>query len=382
MPAPLTVMHLLPSLHSGGVEQVVLELGEGLSAQGVRNIVVSSGGSMVPKLKEQGSIHYARSIGKKSLFTLREVPRMKRLILKERPNILHLHSRVPAWVGYLAWKMIPADQRPGLVTTFHGFYSVNAYSKIMTRGQRIIAVSGCMRDHILEKYPRTPADIIRVIPNTIDPALDRYGYRPSDAWLREWHTMYPELAGKYTLCLPGRITRLKGHLDLIPILQGLRAAGLPAHAVIVGEVKKGKTAYKEELVRAFDKAGLTSCITWTGHRRDLRNVLCACDVTLSLTHVPESFGKTTLEALALGRPVAGYSHGGVGEQLNVFLPEGNVPPLDTAVMVDTLTQWYTYPPETPREIPPPYRREDMIRAHLDVYRELLPAIPEPEQKTT
>lgn len=367
----MKIMHLLPSLQSGGVEQVVLELGEGLTAAGTENIVVSAGGAMVPALESTGARHITLDIGRKSLATFLQVSKVKQLITRERPDILHLHSRVPAWVGFLATKGLTTSVRPSVVTTFHGFYSVNFYSKIMTRGQRIIAVSQSVREHILKAYPKTPANRICVIPNSIDPSAVFCGYRPSEAWMNEWHHSFPELDGKYTLCLPGRITRLKGHEDLIAILSSLREHGIPAHAVIVGETKRGKEAYRLELENAFAAAGLADAVTWTGHRTDFRDVLCACDITLSLTHVPESFGKTTLEALALGRPVAGYAHGGVEEQLKTFLPTGLIPPGDTHTMANLLAQWYTERPATPKEIPAPYRRTDMINAHIRLYEELL-----------
>ena len=367
----MKVMHLLPSLSSGGVEQVVLELCEGLGRHGVENVVVSAGGAMVPLLEAAGARHIIMPIGKKSLFTLGQVGKLRRLLLAERPDVLHLHSRVPAWVGYLACKRLPKGDRPALVTTFHGFHSVNWYSAIMAKGDKVVAVSRCMKEHILAHYPHTAEGDIVVIPNSVDTDANPAGYRPSEAWLKDWQTAYPELEGKYTLCLPGRITRLKGALHLVPVLQTLRAEGVPAHAVIVGECKKGKESFKEEVKQAFAAAGLADCVTWTGHRRDLRDVLSVCSVTLSLTTQPESFGKTTLDALALGRPVAGYEHGGVGEQLDIFLPEGKVPTCDTAAMAAKLLDWYRNGAPAPAlPVPPPYRRADMIDAHLALYRSL------------
>ncbi len=369
----MKVMHLLPSLSSGGVEQVVLELCQGLCAcgQGVECIVVSAGGGMVEAIEAAGARHITRPIGRKRLSTLLEVKRMVRLLRQEKPDILHLHSRVPAWVGHLACRRLHADERPKVVSSFHGFHSVNFYSGIMAKGDSVIAVSRCMKQHILDNYPNTPEGSICVIPNSVDTTLNRPDYRPGEAWWQQWRQDYPELAGKYTLCLPGRITRIKGAAHLVPLLGELRRRGIPAHAVIVGETKKGKEAYREELAAGFAEEGLADAVTWTGHRRDLRDVLCACDVTLSLTLQPESFGKTTLEALALGRPVAGYEHGGVGEQLDVFLPEGRVPTGDPLAMADKLAQWYRYAPSPKLPVPPPYRREDMIGAHLALYESLL-----------
>jgi glycosyltransferase involved in cell wall biosynthesis len=240
----------------------------------------------------------------------------------------------------------------------------------MARGERVIAVSRCMREHILENYPRTPQESIIVIPNSVDSDRFRPDYTPSKEWMDTWQAQYPELAGKYTLCLPGRITRLKGAPHLVPVIAHLRSKGIPAHAVIVGETKKGKEAYRDEVAAEFAAAGLSDCVTWTGHRRDLADVLCACDITLSLTLQPESFGKTTLEALALGRPVAGYEHGGVGEQLEQFLPEGRVPACNPQAMAELLEKWYSQRPVPRTPVPAPYRRQDMIQAHIDLYSAL------------
>lgn len=366
----MKVMHLLPSLSSGGVEQVVLELCEGLCAAGIENVVVSAGGSMVPAIEACGARHITRAIGKKSLFTLFQVGKTAQLIRAEKPDVLHLHSRVPAWVGHLACKRLKPAERPVIVSSFHGFHSVNGYSAIMAKGDRVIAVSRCMRHHILENYPETPADRIVVIPNSVDATIYNPEYKPQKEWTTKWESDYPELKGKYTLCLPGRITRLKGAPHLGPILSYLRSKEIPAHAVIVGETKKGKESYREEVQAGFEAEGVADCVTWTGHRRDLADVLCACDVTLSLTLQPESFGKTTLEALSLGRPVAGYEHGGVGEQLEQFLPDGMVPAGDTRAMAQLLEKWYTERPVPKTPVPAPYRRQDMIDAHIALYKQL------------
>ena len=80
-------MHLLPSLASGGVEQVVLELCQGLTEQGIENIVVSAGGAMVPAIEEAGAKHHLRPIGKKSLFTLLQIGKLAKLIKTEKPDI-------------------------------------------------------------------------------------------------------------------------------------------------------------------------------------------------------------------------------------------------------------------------------------------------------
>ena len=326
---------------------------------------------MVPLIEQAGARHIRLPLEKKGLQLIPAVFALARVIRREQPQILHAHSRIPAWVARLALKLLRAERRPVMVTTFHGFHSVSAYSGIMASGRVVIAVSRCMREHILTHYPHVPAERIRVIPNSVDTERNYPGFTPGADWLREWQQQYPELAGKYTLCLPGRITRIKGCAHLVPILTELHRRGVPAHAVIVGETKRGKEKLRRELESAFAEAGLTRHVTWTGHRSDLREVLAVCSVTLSLTLKPESFGKTVLEALALGRPVAGYEHGGVGEQLEQYLPEGKIPVGDTTAMAERLAAWYHTPPTHQRPVGAPYRRQDMIDSHLELYRTLI-----------
>ena len=92
---PLTVLQLLPALESGGVERGTLELGAGLVRAGHRSLVISAGGQLVSRLTGQGSEHIEWPIGKKSLWTLRLVRRLRRLLRDNRVDILHARSRFP-----------------------------------------------------------------------------------------------------------------------------------------------------------------------------------------------------------------------------------------------------------------------------------------------
>lgn len=357
-------------MESGGVEQVVLELGKELSKKNINNLVISNGGRLVEQLEKEGTRHKTLPIGKKSLKTIFQIGKLANIIREEKPDILHIHSRVPAWVAFFALKTLPEEMRPATVTSVHGLYSVSFYSAIMTKGDRIIAVSECTRNYITNNYPKTKKSSIRVIPNSIDPALYNQQYRPSDNWLTNWFGDYPHLQNKYTLCLPGRLTRIKGHLDIIPIIQKLTEKNIPAHVVIVGEASKSKQSYKQELLEKFDAAGIAKHITWTGHRSDLINILSVCNVTLSLSLKSESFGKTTLEALALGKPVLGYSHGGVKELLETIFPAGLIEPGHIETATNKLTDWFNALPAITEKIPYEYTISGMIDAHINTYKEL------------
>lgn len=320
----LTVLQLLPSLESGGVERGTLEVADELVRRGHRSLVISAGGRMVASLERGGSTHIKWNIGVKSLFTLRYVPHLRRLMKEQRIDIVHARSRLPAWIAYLAWRGMDKATRPRFVTTVHGLYSVNRYSAIMTRGERIIAVSNTARDYLLNNYPQVDPQRIEVIPRGVDPTEFPYGYKPSSDWLASWHRHFPQLKDKFVLTLPGRLTRLKGHDDFITLMARLKNDGLAVHGLIVGGEDPKRKAYARALRARVIAEKLSDTITFTGQRDDMRDIYAVSNVVLSLSTKPESFGRTVLEALSLGVPVVGYDHGGVGEILRTVFPTGSV----------------------------------------------------------
>ncbi|MBQ2379372.1 MAG: glycosyltransferase, partial [Akkermansia sp.] len=130
----MKIMHILPSLTSGGVEQVVLEQCEGLIKAGHDSVVVSGGGAMVEDIERTGARHFTLEVGKKGLRIPFVIRKLAQLINEEEPDVLNLHSRLPAWYAHLAVKKLPMGKRPKIVATFHSYYSVTPYSAIMTKG--------------------------------------------------------------------------------------------------------------------------------------------------------------------------------------------------------------------------------------------------------
>jgi glycosyltransferase involved in cell wall biosynthesis len=366
----MKVLQILPELNAGGVERVVMVLSDHLMTNGHQSVVVSNGGRLVPVLEKSGAGHITLPVHRKSLASLFQVRSLRCILEQERADILHIHSRVPGWIAWLAWRKMKPQSRPRLVSTVHGFYSVNAYSAIMTRGERVIAVSECIRDYVREKFPRTPAERVCLVRHGIDPQNSLRGFQPDVGWRAEWQNEFPQFTGKQLLVLPGRITRLKGHEDFLKLVAALRPTHPQVHGVIVGDTHPRKRAYLGELQQLVTQLGLSNDITFVGHRADLREVLAVSDLTFSLSTSPESFGLTTLEALALGRPVVGYDHGGVGELLRELFPAGRVPVRDEAALLATTQQLLVLHP-TPAVVKEPFTLDAMCCGTLDVYRELL-----------
>jgi glycosyltransferase involved in cell wall biosynthesis len=318
----LTVLQVLPALQSGGVERGTLEVGKYLVDHGHRSLVISAGGRMVEQLQREGSEHFAWDIGKKSPWTLRLIGPLRRFLAEQRVDILHVRSRMPAWICYLAWKGMDPASRPHFVTTVHGPYSVGRYSAVMTKGERVIVISEMIRKYVLENYNHVDPGKLRLIYRGVDSEEFPYGYKPSEAWLNQWHKDFPQTRGKRLITLPARITRWKGQEHFIDLVNALRKDHPDIHGLMVGGLDPRRRQFEETLRNKVRTLGLEQAITFTGHRSDLREIMSISSLVLSLSVEPEAFGRTTLEALRLGIPTAGYGHGGVGETLRAIYPAG------------------------------------------------------------
>lgn len=365
---PLTVVQLVPALDAGGVERGTLEVARGLVRRGHRAIVVSGGGRLVSALEQAGAEHVTLDIGRKSPLVVGTVGALRRLLETSRADIVHARSRLPAWIGLLALRGVRETRRPGFVTTVHGPYSVNGYSGVMVRGERVIAISNFIRDYILRNYPRTDPSRVRTIHRGVDAAEFPRGHRPDAAWLSAWNAQFPRLRDEPLITLPGRITRWKGHADFIRLVQLLRTRGVRVHGVVAGGAEPRRAAFLKELEDQVRAAGLEAAITFTGVRADLREIMAISRVVLSLANEPEGFGRTALEALCLGVPVVAYDHGGATEVLNAMLPQGLVAPADVGAAADRVQAFLAEGPAV--TAPNPFTLERMLEQTLSVYAEL------------
>jgi glycosyltransferase involved in cell wall biosynthesis len=368
--APLTVVQLLPALESGGVERSTLEIAQALVDAGHRAIVVSAGGRLVPRLQAMGAEHVALDIGRKSLLTLRHVRTLRALLARGNADIVHARSRLPAWIGVLALRGMPASQRPRLVTTVHGLNSPSRYSAVMTRGERVICVSRSVRDYVLRHYPDTDPSKLRTIPRGIDTAAFPRVAHP-DGGARAWAAAaHPALGGNGPLLLlPGRGTRLKGHADALALLGRLRSEGLDARLWLPGARERGREQYIADLEAEARLGGFAEAVAFTPATDEIAQAYAASDLVLQVSRKPESFGRTVLEALSVGRPVLGWRHGGVGELLDELQPAGAVAPFDAAQLHRSARELLAHPPSPPARIP--YTLSAMQEATLAVYAELI-----------
>lgn len=341
----ITVMQLLPELNSGGVERGTLEMGRFLVQKGHHSIVVSGGGRLVEQLEAEGSLHIKKTIGSKSPMALVHILPMRHLMKKHRIDVLHLRSRMPAWVGYIAWLMFLKKRRPLLVTTFHGFYSVNAYSEIMTKGEGVIAVSESIKKHIKDNYQRE--NNVRLIFRGVE--ID--SFNPEKVERQRYEKLCHDWSisrDKPIIMLPGRLTRLKGQEIFLRSL--LLVKNREYLAILVGDTEDNP-GYTQELREIIIANNLSSHVKLVGHCSDMPAAFMIADIVLSTSSLePEAFGRTTVEAMAMGCPVIVTGHGG---SLETVIPGENgwmVAPSNVTELAAAIDDALSASPETLRTI--------------------------------
>jgi glycosyltransferase involved in cell wall biosynthesis len=159
---------------------------------------------------------------------------------------------------------------------------------------------------------------------------------------------HPALAGDAPiLLLPGRGTRLKGHVSALRLLRALRSEGRDVRLWAPGAREAGRSHYLDELEAEARRGGFGDAIALTPATDDIARAFAASTVVLQLSGKPEAFGRTVLEALSVGRRVVGWDHGGVGELLREYQPDGAVPPFDEAALHRSVRIALDQPPAPP-----------------------------------
>ena len=320
------VVQALVSLGIGGSEMVAVETAEFLRAEGHKVTVVAANGPLLNRVNAVGADFLDWPIGRKRLGTLSYIRQLRSWLLENHVDIVHVHSRLPAWICHMALRKLPTDKRPIFITSMHGQYSVSSYSAIMARGDHVIAVSNHIRNYTVKNYLPPDSPQLHTIYGGTSREDFPYGYQPSDEWRQATHAEFPQLKNKRILLLPGRLSRYKGHATFIELLAVLQKEFDDIHAVILGRAKPG-SRYINELEGLAERHKLGDKLTFCGVRTDMRDWMTASSLVYNLcSDPPEAFGRIVPEALSLGVPVIAWDHGGVQEIMQEMFPDGAVDP--------------------------------------------------------
>jgi glycosyltransferase involved in cell wall biosynthesis len=372
------VLQVLPALNSGGVERGTVEMTQAIVRTGGTALVASQGGKLVASVERAGGRHIGLRLNSKDPWVIwRNAARLAEIIRRQQVDIVHARSRAPAWSALLACRRTGAH----FVTTYHGLYGEDLpgkqlYNSVMARGERVIAISHYVAEHLAARYRIDPARV-RVIPRGVDPSVfDPDAIKPNrmtrilDTW------RLPE--GARTVVLAGRLTRWKGQSVLI---DSLAKMGQPdIFGVLVGS-DRGHARYAASLIRQAERLGIVGRLRLVGECDDMPAALLLADVVVNASTKPEGFGRAVIEAQAMRRPIIATDHGGAVETVEPGVTGWRVPPGDADALAAAIAHAFSLSDAARAElghrarqsVQQSYTTSAMQQATLDVYAELLAA---------
>lgn len=265
-----TILQVLPELNSGGVERTTLEVASAIAKAGGRSLVASAGGSMVDELERRGGHHIPFPLATRNPLKLAaNVRHLRHMFLAEGVDIVHVRSRAPAWSVYKAMKGMNLP----LVTTFHAPYNTNIifkrfYNSVMARGDRVIAISQFVLEHIRKEYDGQPWFTPQRL-RLIHEGIDLNFFDPKNVTderinhLREKWNLRPD---SKVIMLPGRLTRWKGQGVLLDALSLIKQDDV--NIIMVGS-DQGRVDYRQELMDIAEKLGLHGRLRLVDHCKDM-----------------------------------------------------------------------------------------------------------------
>ncbi len=373
----MIVMRLLSSLKHDESERGIFHLGRALVKNGHTSIIISSAdydNELVKRLERDGNIYHQLFMNKKSWISLLQIIPLRHLINKYNPDVVHVHSRTPAWILHLALRRTRVKRLPKLVSTMYGFYPINKYSQALLDVDTIITVSDSVTNYLKKGLRResledASAKVIKRIYRGIDTRRYPYRHNPSVYWLRRTFAEFPELEHKKWLVFPTVIGNEYGQEWLIDILGNLQEEFPLIHVIIMDEdYRDGDVAHEDFRMRTT-ALNLSERITYVGSKRnDMREWLSAANIVMALANQPESIGINALQAIHLGTPVIGWDQAAFSEILQPLYPQGLVKKYNAQALsraVRNQLESVTRPKMTDQFI-----MREMINETLNVYKVL------------
>ena len=214
----MKILQLLPELKIGGVERGTIDLSHELLENNHVSGVISAGGHLVESLESHGAQHFKLPIAKKNFLALKQYRKLREIYAEFQPDIIHVRSRFPAWINFLALKNY-SHISTIVISTFHGLYSKPFYSKSMSYADEIITISKTVDEYVLKNYSVNKENL-----HLIYRGCDLEEFNTSDVkeeWKKDWFDEFPQTKNKTLLTLPGRITSWKGIESFMSLIKNL-----------------------------------------------------------------------------------------------------------------------------------------------------------------
>ena len=319
MTTKLNVLQVIPKLGYGGAETGCYDIAHFLPENDCGSFVATSGGELLKFVKKDKVKIFRLPVHSKNpLIIIFNTLALITYVIFFKIDIIHARSRAPAWSCYFASLLT----RRVFVTTFHGTYNFKSkfkkfYNSVMLKAKLTIAGSNFIFTHINENYSEylSKEKKLRVIFRGIN--VDYYNPKnisilKQEKLKQEWKLS----SNKFTIILPGRLTYWKGQEKFIEALNILIEDYnfTNFQAIILGS-DQGRKVYTKKLINLVERYNLNKKIKFISHCKEMPLAYSLADVIVSASIEPEAFGRISVEAQSMGKPIIASNIGGSKETI-------------------------------------------------------------------
>ncbi len=350
MSSKIKVLQVIPKLGFGGAETGCYDLAHYLYEQDCKSYIATSGGELLKYVdKKKVKIIKLPVHSKNPILILLNSIILTLIILFLNINIVHARSRAPAWSCLIATKLTFRK----LVTTFHGTYNFSSnfkkfYNSVMVRSDLLIAGSNFIFSHINEnylKYLNSKKKFLVIFRGINTEYFDQENLKKNS--VSKLKTLWQIEDNSKVILLPGRLTSWKGQELFIEAINKFKKlnADVDFTAVILGN-DQGRTVYKKKLERLVEQYNLTNDFRFIGKCEYMPAAYMLADIVISSSIEPEAFGRVSVEAQSMKKPIIASNIGGSNETIidnktGILFDSGNAESLskkiDEIINLDTLT---------------------------------------------
>ena len=319
MPTKLKVLQVIPKLGYGGAETGCYDIAHYLYENDCKSYLITSGGELTKFIdKKKVKLIRLPVQSKNPIIMLFNTIIISLIILFFNINIVHARSRAPAWSCLLATKIT----RRKFVTTFHGTYNFKSklkkyYNSVMVKSDLIIAGSNFIFSHINENYSEFLNTKNKFL--VIFRGINTDYFDPSTTLEKDEDELFKlwELkVGKKIILFPGRLTSWKGQEIFLEAINKVNIQlGHEAFIAVILGSDQGRDLYKKKLVRLVEQYRLTTQVKFIEHCENMPVAYKISNFVVSASIEPEAFGRVSVEAQSMQKPILASNIGGSKETI-------------------------------------------------------------------
>ena len=304
----IRLLQAIPSMGIGGAETGCRHVADYVSEHCELSSILTSGGSQLSSIGKNVKI-FKWPVSKNIFMLLINVVYIFFLIKKNNINIVHARSRGPAWSCYLACKLAGVK----FVTTFHGTYNFSSsikkyYNSIMIKSDHIIAGSNFILNHIKSNYKmNSPISVIKR-------GIDEQYFNSSNIQEQDKETLRKEMGfsnKNFLVLLPGRLSSWKGQILFIEAANYLKTQKKLSNIffIILGD-SQGRHDYESDLQKLILSYKLVDKVRLVKPLKNMALAYAFANLVVSASIEPEAFGRVSIEAQAMEKPILASAIGG------------------------------------------------------------------------